>query len=376
MGFRFFRRLGKQCSLRRACFQIKRLRLVLLALAGGLAAALFSPAALLRADDGPADAARAALQEDCAEFGQARQLLLLLMQRFGDRAAKTVEDGRDEFEAARLLLAEYARMTATARVPILMYHMIVEDYREVDSVRRRVSDFEGDLLALLAAGFNTITFAELISYARGESLLPQNPVIITFDDGYLDNYTLAFPLLVEHEMRAAIFVIGWSRGRSARDSGTPINPHFSLEQAADMMRSGFVDIQSHSFQMHERLSGPYGRRSGILQNIGEAEYEYVDALLYDMALQLRYVFGPLGHVPTVFAYPGGLHSPEAERVLRGAGFLATVLTEGPEAGASHVARGQPDSLFGLRRINVSGWMTSEELVERMRRELSPETAEQ
>ena len=72
--------------------------------------------------------------------------------------------------------------------------------------------FEEHLAALKDAGFNAITLHQLAAYVEKGEELPDNPVVITFDDGYSSNYELAYPLLKKYDMAATINVIGVSVG--------------------------------------------------------------------------------------------------------------------------------------------------------------------
>lgn len=90
-------------------------------------------------------------------------------------------------------------------IPILNYHQI----NDVDENMLTVSttEFETQLAWLEGNGYQTITVSELIDYLEGKGSLPERPVLITFDDGYIDNYQCAFPILKKHNMKACIFLI-------------------------------------------------------------------------------------------------------------------------------------------------------------------------
>ncbi|HAS74810.1 MAG TPA: hypothetical protein DCS67_11760, partial [Clostridiales bacterium UBA8960] len=141
----------------------------------------------------------------------------------------------------------------TKRVPIVMYHDI--KLEQDDSGNRTVKQFESDLKAYKDAGFNTIHYEDLINFVYKGVSLPENPLIITFDDGYLSNYEYAFTLLKKYEMKAVISIIGWSVGLDYDPiRQRAINPHFTYAQAKEMIDSGLLEIQSHSFDMHDALT--------------------------------------------------------------------------------------------------------------------------
>ena len=130
-----------------------------------------------------------------------------------------------------------------------MYHNINDDYQMHNTnVEMTAEDFENQMAALKQNGYTTILFDEYIAYTKGEGDLPEKPVMVTFDDGYLNNYTVAFPILKELGMKATIFVI---TGRMGVD-GVVTYPHFTWEQAKVMQNSGVIDIQSHT-HFHSEL---------------------------------------------------------------------------------------------------------------------------
>ena len=94
-------------------------------------------------------------------------------------------------------------------------------------------------------GYEPISFEQLIEYHENRRELPEKPIIITFDDGYLSNYELAYPILKEFNFKAAIFVIGVSFGN--KDLAYP---HFGWAEAREMKASGLVSIESHTYDLH------------------------------------------------------------------------------------------------------------------------------
>ena len=90
-------------------------------------------------------------------------------------------------------------------VPVLMYHHVNPHKGDMVTITPEV--FEGQMKYLREAGYKTLKIEELVSYIRGESALNQKAVAVTFDDGWLDNYIYAFPILKKYGINAAIFII-------------------------------------------------------------------------------------------------------------------------------------------------------------------------
>lgn len=128
-------------------------------------------------------------------------------------------------------------------IPTLMYHKIkdqVENTEEDQSMSVSTANFEAQLKALLEAGYTPINFKQLQDYLEGKAGLPKKPILITADDGYLCNYTKAYPILKKYNAQATFFVTSLYVGI------TNEHEHFSWEQAKEMEASGLIDIQSHT----------------------------------------------------------------------------------------------------------------------------------
>src|SRR5437879_3481834 len=99
---------------------------------------------------------------------------------------------------------------------VLMYHRIVDD--ESRAQRHwtcvHVDNLAQQLHMLDRCGFTTITFNDYRLSLSGQVNLPRKPVVISFDDGYLDTYRLAFPVLRELGMKAVVFVVAGKNVKS------------------------------------------------------------------------------------------------------------------------------------------------------------------
>lgn len=118
-------------------------------------------------------------------------------------------------------------------VPVLMYHAVSDDMWGINELFVSPSSMEEQLAYLTENGYDAIWFEDL---AHVEDY--DKPVILTFDDGYDDNYTELFPLLQKYNVKATVFVIGNAPGTSHKATE---------EQIREMSDSGLVSIQSHSY---------------------------------------------------------------------------------------------------------------------------------
>lgn len=130
-----------------------------------------------------------------------------------------------------------ASVAAGRKIPILMYHAISDaPNTALANFFVRPAELEAQLKYIAKKGYQSITFEDLDNIGAFSK-----PIMITFDDGYKDNYTILFPLLKKYNMRATIFVVTntlWSEGR------------LSQEDIVEMSNSGLVSIQSHTKNHH------------------------------------------------------------------------------------------------------------------------------
>jgi peptidoglycan/xylan/chitin deacetylase (PgdA/CDA1 family) len=143
------------------------------------------------------------------------------------------------------------------RVKVLVYHRIIEDQNKnpVNIYSVRVSQFRRQLELLDRWGFTAITLNEYRLFKEGKLDLPAHPVVITFDDGYADTYTRAYPILQEFGMKAVVFVLGDRRVKTNywdRHLGFQEVPLLDGQHIVELHRAGF-EIGSHSMT-HSRLT--------------------------------------------------------------------------------------------------------------------------
>ena len=248
---------------------------------------------------------------------------------------------------------------STVRVPIICYHHLDPGYSGPNEAVITPQKFKEDLVSLQAAGFTSIFFEDLVAYTEKGTPLPEKPVIITLDDGYLSNYQYAYPILRELNMKATISVIGRSVGKTTDSySGNPIIPHFNWEEAREMYQSGLVDIQSHSYDLHGDGERNPPHREGVLQRAGEGKEEYLTALKTDCLKEKALIEKNVGNSVYVFFYPYGKYSALSEKVLRGLGYKATVIL----GQSINQVNKNESSLYMLKRIVAGPSMTSTDLV--------------
>lgn len=192
---------------------------------------------------------------------------------------------------------QFVSRVNTESIPILMYHSISINPSTTLSVPPKV--FYKQMEHLKNSGYHMITFKDLMSWKTNQQL-PDKPILITFDDGYLDNYTVAYPILKKLQMKATIFA-------TSDFIGSP--NHLNWSQTNEMERSGLIEIGVHT-RHHVDLT-----QSNPLQ------------LEDEISGAKKSLENKLGHPLISFAYPSGKFNQNVIEVVKRAGFEFAVTTE-------------------------------------------------
>ena len=249
---------------------------------------------------------------------------------------------------------------APVKLPVIMYHSVCEK-APADYVVSP-SQLNSDLDWLCAHGFTSVSAQQLIDYTRGKGRLPKKPVLITFDDGFYNNLSLALPLLEKHDMCAVVSIVGrYTDDYAAADPHADSYSYLTWADISELAASGRIEIGSHTYDMHSRS----GLRQGCAKLPGESAEDYTSALRADIGLLKTELHENCGIVPAVFAYPFGALSKESLPVLRDSGILMTLTCR---EGMNTITR-EPDCLYGIFRYNRSGLLSTEEYMARITKEL-------
>jgi len=203
--------------------------------------------------------------------------------------------------------------------------------------------FEKDLKYLKENSYTPILMKDLINYVDNGTPLPEKPIILTFDDGHYNNYLYAYPLLREYDMKAIISIIGKSTDKfSDLNENNPLYSYLTWHQINDMVKSGYVEIQNHSYNMHVNRNN----RQGVLKKAYESYDDYTFILQEDIGFLQTRLKEMTGQTPNTFTYPFGFIDDASEDTLKSMGFRATLSCL---EGINHITR-DPECLFHLKRI--------------------------
>ncbi len=247
-------------------------------------------------------------------------------------------------EEQQATLVDYTEdAEAEVIIPVLMYHNIAETYPKGSEGANITPElFEAHMKGILERGYTPILVADYYNSVERGKELPDNPIIVTFDDGYLSNYEIAYPILKELNIPATIFIVTSTVGAKP-ESGLVSNPHFTWEQAREMQDSGIIDIQSHS-HTHKNMSAI---------SVAQLQEELrLSRYLIERNLN-KHCFG--------FAYPGGRYNDTTLKLARLAGYRMQILVNYAASGEDYLANNVKSGIEHFTRLTISGDMSVDDL---------------
>ena len=195
------------------------------------------------------------------------------------------------------------KMIAFQKIPILLYHRVIERSDVLfDLSSVSVEGFRKQMKRLSAMGYRTVSLTDLIIHKDSRMSFPSKPVIITFDDGYRDNYIHAFPILQSFNFKATVFlVIDFIEleGQSRKDL------YLSWHEIKEMQQYG-IEFQSHGMS-HEPMD------SLSVKKIKQELIKSKEKLEQHLRQPVRF-----------YSYPFGRYNSEIKQLTKEAGFAGAV----------------------------------------------------
>ncbi len=205
--------------------------------------------------------------------------------------------------------------------PVLMYHYVLDT--ELAKKDKRIitpETFEQQMRFLKVNDYNVISLEEFSVYLREKKRVPRNTAVLTFDDGHLDNYVNAYPILKKYGLKATMFVIVDSLDK----------PDFvTKEQIIEMDNSGLITIGSHT--LGERHLPSISDEMDLKREI------------YDSKYKLEKI---LNKPVNCFSYPIGGFNKEIRQMVIDAGYKVAVSTS---PGFTY----PNDDFFAIKRVRIS-----------------------
>lgn len=222
---------------------------------------------------------------------------------------------------------------AYSRVPILTYHYIAGNPNPKDKARDALSvapdKFEAQMQYLAQNGYTPITLDTLYGIFNKQTTSPAKPVVLTFDDGYIDFYTNAFPILRRFGFHAVSFIPTGLMGGSY---------YMHWNQIKEIAATGLVTFEGHTVNHINLPSYPYQK---ILQELQDSKN----------ILQAN-----TGYPVNFIAYPNGSTNGIVQSAARAAGYAGGLGTWYGKVGGSSM---------NMPRIKVSGFWSIREFASRL-----------
>lgn len=244
-------------------------------------------------------------------------------------------------------------------VPVIMYHSVQQDERACGEYVVSLDQVSSDIRYLKENNFTSVFVGDLVRYVNYNGGLPDKPVILTFDDGFYNNYTYLYDLLKKEDFKASVSVVGDFTTNSS-ESGEPKDPAYSYlswHDISDMYNSGIFEFCNHTNSMHE-----LGERKGILPRDGESPEAYRYEVKNDISTLQELFRTNCGFMPDVFTYPYGFKDLSAEEAVRACGFEAIMDVEEKP---NYIDRDDPQCLFSIHRYNRSGLTDTSSFMNRL-----------
>ncbi len=202
----------------------------------------------------------------------------------------------------RPALADNTAKPFSEKVPVLMYHYIsaAPATTTLPGLYLDPKIFSNQLAELKKDGYKTIFVSDLAISLRAEEKLADKPIVLTFDDGYEDFYTQAYPILKEYGFKATLYVI-------INRLDTP--GYLTKEQVKELASGGMVEIGSHTFN-HPDLRTLKNRAAGFEIKDSRAALSKIS-----------------GASILTFAYPFGYQTPADWAMVSSADYLGAVGTQ-------------------------------------------------
>lgn len=252
-----------------------------------------------------------------------------------DTIAKTAQAVPVSFQT-HSPIADAAAILARRQVPVLCYHQI-RDWKPTDSKRAKdyivpVNIFKEQMKMLSDSGYHTILPDELYDYLTHGTALPPKPVMLTFDDTDLGQYTVAFPEMKKYNFKGTFFIMTVSLNKPN---------YMSKAQVKELSDAGHV-IGSHTWD-HHNVKLYQGKDWEIQIDRPTKELQSITGK------PIRY-----------FAYPFGLWNPQAIPELKKRNFAAAfqLITK----------RDDQDPLYTIRRMIVPGYWSLSTLQRAMKQD--------
>lgn len=231
------------------------------------------------------------------------------------------------FSAAGWIALSVSAAGKTPAVPVLIYHDFWGNASDDNNRFTSGARFAAEMEYLYSNGYHVIPLKKLINHMQYGEELPDKPVVITFDDGYEGNYTIAYPILKRYNMPVTIFLIAGFDQYPAQEKE---HPRLTWDEMREMEKSGLIDIQAHTYDLHYKAftnREKTSKKPAVVARMYlfdkerlETREEYEDRLYGDFIKARAAIRANLGKEADTLAWPFGAYNDTALTLARKAGF--------------------------------------------------------
>ncbi len=274
-----------------------------------------------------------------------------LINSFNQKIEKTYPESKISYQSSHAEASSSAKPTATPAasikpvvnlppkisgsfgVPILTYHFVANNPNPQDIARDSLEvtpdKFEAQMDYLSSHGYTPISLDTLFAIFSKQTSAPAKPIVLTFDDGYIDFYTTVYPILTRFNFHAVSFIPTGLIGTSY---------YMNWGQIREIAQSGLVTFEDHTVS-HANLAG--------------LSYDQALKQMTDSKNELQ---SQTGYPVNFIAYPYGISNSLVQQAATVAGFVGGVGTW----------YGKADGIYmNMPRIKVSGYWAIEEFASRI-----------
>lgn len=221
-----------------------------------------------------------------------------------------------------LVLTGFTMYKQNHAVPVLEYHNFSEESVGMDDPWTVSQAAFCEQMAYLSQNCRVVSLKTFLQEIEQGKKIADNTVVITIDDGYRSNYLVAFPIIKQYQVPVTIFIVGnyIEKGRVGD------YPALHWSDMKEMNASGLVDIQSHSYALHEMITDTRGYQVCSLMNYitpsgsKETEEEHYQRIEDDLIKSSQYIESHLGTKPDILSWPFGSYDRKSMKAAKKAGF--------------------------------------------------------
>ncbi len=239
-------------------------------------------------------------------------------------------------------------------VPVIRYAALSKKSRPQGDVCT-YSQLEEDIDLYRSLGYEPVLVNDLIRFVNYGGDLPEHPIVLTVDEGYLGCLTELVNLAEKKDARFLITISGELTDHAADDADPdPERTHLDWESIKAMRTGGRFEFANGTYSLFKDT-----QRRGCLRKKGESERQYRRVIFNDVFTLQRLCDEHCAFKPNVFTFPKGHADDMAKQTIGECGFEAVMTCD---SGINHIRRGAPNGLFCLKRIDRKGSLKEEDII--------------